>query len=94
KLPRPLPKTWAATSDAIAAWIALEAGAGMLVYIKSCDIPVDRSLVALRDHGIVDPVCVDVLEGAKIDVRCFGPEDAPMLQRVLSGADHVCEHGV
>lgn len=89
-----LPRTWAATSDAIAAWLAVHFQVPMLALVKSCEIPTHSSLAQLRDVGILDPVCVDVLNRTPVDVRCFGPSDDTALGWLLWDAGGVREHGL
>ncbi|MEO1206001.1 MAG: uridylate kinase [Pseudomonadota bacterium] len=86
-----LPKCWAATSDAIAAWLAVQLDAPMLAFVKSCPIAPDASLQSLRDNGILDPVSVEVLNEQPVDVRCFGPADGAALDGLLSDAGGVRE---
>lgn len=89
-----LPRSWSATSDAIAAWLAVRLGAPMLTYVKSCAIPAEASLASLRDDGVLDPVCVDVLDGEAVDVQCFGPNDETALRCLLLDVGGVSERSL
>ena len=49
-----LPHTWDATSDSIAARVALALDADELVLLKSCDPPADNSYARLAASGFID----------------------------------------
>lgn len=69
----PLPHSWRVTSDSVAAWVARELGAGMLVLLKDVDGLFDRSpkaggsprlrrrVARERVKGVVDPYFGSVL---------------------------------
>lgn len=50
-----LPHTWQASSDAIAAWVAIHWPADRLVLLKSTDRPAGSTAATLADAGLVDP---------------------------------------
>lgn len=70
-----LPRTWAATSDAIAAWFADHLSVPQLVLVKSCNVAAGGDLRTLAAAGIVDKVCADVVSAARLDVQVFGAGD-------------------
>jgi 5-(aminomethyl)-3-furanmethanol phosphate kinase len=82
-----LPASWQVTSDSIAAWVAIQAGAGRLVLVKGVDGLYSRwpargepiaslsvaELAALRPGG-VDSYLPVVLEGARLQTWVIGAE--------------------
>jgi 5-(aminomethyl)-3-furanmethanol phosphate kinase len=82
-----LPASWQVTSDSIAAWVAVQAGAGRLVLVKGVDglyaqwpargEPIASlsvaELAALRPGG-VDSYLPVVLEGARLQTWVIGAE--------------------
>lgn len=52
----PLPATWEATSDSIAAWLAARFQADRLVLLKSIDAPPGTSRAGASKVGFVDPL--------------------------------------
>ncbi|MEM1371187.1 MAG: hypothetical protein AAGG72_03045 [Pseudomonadota bacterium] len=79
-----LPRVWQATSDTLAVWLATELTTPTLVFVKSCAVPDDASLLELSDAGILDPVCAGLVKNASIDVRVFGPADDGRLAELLA----------
>jgi aspartokinase-like uncharacterized kinase len=94
-----LPASWQVTSDSIAAWVAVRAGAGRLVLVKEVDglfadwpphgEPIARLTVAelasLRPGG-VDEYLPTALEGAQFETWVVGGRDPGRLVALL-------EHG-
>jgi len=60
----PLPHTWQATSDAVAARAAVVFGARRLVLLKSVDVPPALGWEEAGRRGLVDPVFAAVLRQA------------------------------
>jgi aspartokinase-like uncharacterized kinase len=60
-----LPHSWDVTSDAVAARVAVWAGAGRLILLKSTTIPPDIDWAEAARRGYVDPVLPDVLDRAQ-----------------------------
>ncbi|MEE3365311.1 MAG: hypothetical protein VX304_06665 [Planctomycetota bacterium] len=60
--PLQLPHTWDATSDAIAAWVALAWPASRLTLLKSIDLPGDTTASQLAAAGHVDVCLADWLD--------------------------------
>jgi aspartokinase-like uncharacterized kinase len=91
-----LPASWDVTSDAIAAWVAGQIGAGRLVLVKAVDglfadwpphgEPLARltvaELAALRAGG-VDEYLPAVLEGARFETWVIGGRDPARLAELL-----------
>jgi aspartokinase-like uncharacterized kinase len=77
----PLPHTWAATSDSIAARMAFGADADELVLLKSCDPPGDAGdLHGLADAGYVDrhfPAAAAGLAVRLVDLRSYAANASP-----------------
>lgn len=64
KSPGALPHTWSATSDALAARVALVAGAGELILLKSTDVSANLDWQSAADAGLVDPLFPHLLQSA------------------------------
>jgi aspartokinase-like uncharacterized kinase len=91
-----LPASWEVTSDSIAAWVAVRAGAGRLVLVKDVDglfaewpargDPIARmtaaELAALRPAG-VDEHLPTLLEGATFETWVIGGRDPARLAELL-----------
>jgi 5-(aminomethyl)-3-furanmethanol phosphate kinase len=91
-----LPASWQVTSDSIAAWVAVRAGAGRLVLVKEVDgLFADRpargkplarltvaELAALRPGG-VDEYLPTVLERASFETWVIGGRDPERLVELL-----------
>ncbi len=60
----PLPTSWDVTSDSISAWVAVTWRADELIFLKSVDLPQNRTLSDLALTGLVDsflPTLTDLL---------------------------------
>jgi aspartokinase-like uncharacterized kinase len=91
-----LPASWQVTSDSIAAWVAVQLGAGRLVLVKQVDglfadwpatgAPLARLSVAelaqLRPGG-VDEYLPVMLEGARFETWVIGGRDHARLMELL-----------
>ena len=68
--PDHVPHTWAATSDSLAARVALVAGCRDLLLLKSCDLPIPGDWVQAARQGVVDATFPEILgqAGAKLRV--------------------------
>jgi aspartokinase-like uncharacterized kinase len=91
-----LPRSWRVTSDSIAAWVAVQTGAGRLVLVKEVDglfaewpaqgDPIARltvaELAALRPGG-VDEHLPSVLEDAPFETWVIGGRDPRRLTELL-----------
>jgi aspartokinase-like uncharacterized kinase len=91
-----LPASWEVTSDSIAAWVAVQAGAGRLVLVKEADglyaswpargEPIARltvpELAALRSRG-VDEHLPAVLAGAGFETWVIGGHEPARLTDLL-----------
>ena len=91
-----LPRTWRVTSDSIAAWVAVQAGAGRLVLVKEVDglfaewpaqgDPIARltvaELAAMRPGG-VDEHLPSVLETAGFETWVISGRDPRRLTELL-----------
>jgi aspartokinase-like uncharacterized kinase len=87
-----LPASWQVTSDAIAAWVAVQVGAGRLVLVKALDglfadgEPLARlsaaELAMLRPSG-VDAYLPAVLEGADLETWVIGGRDPGRVVELL-----------
>ncbi len=85
-----IPQSWDVTSDSLAAWLAAEVGAALVVLIKSAiprcmEISVDEASAS----GVVDPLFPAFLGKAGVDAIWLGPEDWNRLDLVISGRQGV-----
>ena len=64
-----LPHCWQATSDSMAARVALVAGARRLVLLKSVTIPAGISWEEAARQGYVDPLFAHILPHGSVEVR-------------------------
>jgi 5-(aminomethyl)-3-furanmethanol phosphate kinase len=67
--PGRLPHTWAVTSDAVAARVAIVTHARHLVLLKSATIPPDVDWREAGQRGLVDEMFAEVLRHASRDLR-------------------------
>lgn len=80
-----LPRTWQATSDTIAAWLAVEYDVATLIYVKSCPVAKGASIEDLSARGVLDPVCGSLLTGSSVDVEVIGADDDERLTSLMGG---------
>ncbi len=74
-LDKSFPKTWEATSDTLAAWLAREIKAERLLLIKSLDLPAPGpTLAELARAGIVDPLFPKYAKASGAKVFVAGPK--------------------
>jgi len=66
-----LPHSWAATSDSLAARVALVAGAQRLILLKSVTIPRDMGWTEAGRRGFVDDCFAEVLAHAGLQVEAI-----------------------
>ncbi len=69
--PEHLPHCWQATSDSVAARVALTAGARRLVLLKSITIPAGMTWHEAARRGYVDPLFAGILARESIEVRAI-----------------------
>jgi aspartokinase-like uncharacterized kinase len=67
--PGRLPHSWAVTSDALAARVALVVGARQLVLLKSASIPAGVDWTEAGRHGLVDEMFAEILRQAPADLH-------------------------
>jgi len=80
-----IPASWSVTSDSLAAWLARELHATLLVLVKSVEITEARAaLTALVERGWVDAEFPRFAAAAGCPVRILGGEDQPVLARMLA----------
>jgi aspartokinase-like uncharacterized kinase len=93
-----LPASWQVTSDAIAAWVAGQVGAGRLVLVKALDgLFADGELLArlsVAELGALRPGGVDeylpaVLEGADFETWVIGGRDPARVVELLESGTTV-----
>lgn len=64
-----LPHRWAATSDSVAAWVAVTTGARELVLLKSVTLPAVVDWTEAGSRGWVDGCFTDLVRGTPLVVR-------------------------
>jgi dihydroneopterin aldolase len=71
----PVPPSWDATSDSLAAWLARELNATRLLLIKSVDLPsgAPLNLRELAEADMVDPLFPSLAGVSGADVYFAGP---------------------
>lgn len=77
------PKTWEATSDAIAAWVCVRLNMRRIVFVKSRCAHAGCGLEELADAGIVDPVSPGMLAATGIEAMVVGPGEDEVLARLI-----------
>ncbi len=80
------PKTWEATSDAIACWVGARLRAGRIVFVKSRVAPAGLVPEDLAQAGVIDAVSPGILAGTGIDTMVMGPGQDDDLERALRGS--------
>ena len=79
-----IPVSWNVTSDSLAAWLAEELHATLLILVKSVEVTEARATLAeLVSRGWVDPEFPRFAAAAGCPVRIIGSDDQPMLVRML-----------
>jgi aspartokinase-like uncharacterized kinase len=77
-----LPHTWTATSDAIAARVAVVGGAVRLILLKSVTIPTGRDWSEATRHGFVDPLFCDIVRSVpSLEVKAVNFRERPARSR-------------
>lgn len=89
-----IPASWEVTSDSLAAWLAGEVGAELLVLVKAPPPPGKGAagpgeeavpVAELRRAGYVDGAFPSFTRGRAFAVRCVGPQDHAAMARALRG---------
>lgn len=81
-----IPSTWDVSSDSLAAWLAAQLGAALLVLVKSVSVGSAESRVAadeLAERGWVDPLFSAYAAAAGCAIRLLGSDDHARLRRML-----------
>jgi aspartokinase-like uncharacterized kinase len=83
---REIPEIWDVTSDSLAAWLAGQLGAGLLVLVKSLPVSETQATAEqLASCGWVDPLFPRFAVAARCPIRLLGNNDQTRLTRMLSG---------
>jgi dihydroneopterin aldolase len=83
---REIPASWDVTSDSLAAWLARQLGAALLVLVKSVRVTQTQATAAqLVSRGWVDPLFPRFAAAAGCAIRVLGSNDQPRLTRMLAG---------
>ncbi len=85
-----IPGRWEVTSDSLAAWLAAEVGAELLVLIKSTEPPAGGDggaapVTELQRAGLVDAALPSFIRGRAFAVRCVGPQGHQDMAQALEG---------
>ena len=80
------PKTWEATSDAIACWTGVRLRAGRIVFVKSRSAPAGSVPEELARAGVIDQVSPGILASAGIETLVVGPGEDDGLARFVGCA--------
>jgi 5-(aminomethyl)-3-furanmethanol phosphate kinase len=79
-----IPANWNVTSDSLAAWLAAQLHATLLVLVKSVEVTeAHATLTELVSRGWVDPEFPRFAAAAGCPVRILGSDDHPVLTRML-----------
>ncbi len=81
------PKTWAATSDAIAAWAGVKLKAHQILFVKSRRAPAACGPGDLASAGVLDPVSPGILAGGGLEAIIIGPGEEDVLARAVGRRD-------
>ena len=83
---REIPASWDVTSDSLAAWLAGQLGAALLVVVKSVRVTQAQATAAqLVSRGWVDPLFPRFAAAAGCPIRLLGSDDQAGLTRMLAG---------
>jgi aspartokinase-like uncharacterized kinase len=83
-----IPASWDVTSDSLAAWLAAELRAAVLVLVKSVKvIEAQAAVTDLVGRGWVDPEFPRFAAAAGCPVRIVGNGDQPVLARMLANEE-------
>jgi aspartokinase-like uncharacterized kinase len=81
-----VPWSWDVTSDSLAAWLAGQLGAALLVVVKSVQVTQAQATAAqLVSRGWVDPLFPRFAAAAGCPIRLFGSDEQAGLTRMLAG---------
>jgi aspartokinase-like uncharacterized kinase len=81
-----IPASWDVTSDSLAAWLAGQLGAALLVLVKSLQVSETQATAEqLASRGWVDPLFPRFAVAARCPIRVLGSNDQARLTRMLSG---------
>lgn len=79
-----LPESWDLTSDSLAAWLADQTGAEMLILVKSMALAEPSiSAVNLSARGVVDPIFHIMAAPDRYEIRVMGKDQHGMMERML-----------
>lgn len=82
---REIPASWDVTSDSLAAWLAAQLGATLLVLVKSVRSTEARvAAEELAARGWVDPLFSEYAAAAGCAIRLLGSDDQARLTRMLA----------
>ncbi|MEE9140686.1 MAG: hypothetical protein V3U18_07900 [Alphaproteobacteria bacterium] len=85
-----IPGRWQVTSDSLAAWLAVEANAELLLLVKSAEPPDAGAggsvpVADLQRAGLVDESLASFIRGRDFAVRCVGPRGHRAMADALEG---------
>jgi 5-(aminomethyl)-3-furanmethanol phosphate kinase len=78
-------RDWDTTSDSLAAWLAAEIGAALLVLVKRRTLPMPPTARALARNGVVDAAFPAALARCACECRIVGADDHAAFARMLRG---------
>lgn len=76
-----LPHTWAVTSDALAARVAITARAQRLILLKSIAVPEAPDWHRASQNGKVDPVFPELVANAEFEVHAIDVRNMPLVEK-------------